>query len=77
MFSEHEKENLVPSDKGIQMYRRRLRELIGALQDGTEPPHATSIWPNPLPTYGGDTVLTVPEPAAGMTASSCRRSAWR
>jgi nitrite reductase/ring-hydroxylating ferredoxin subunit len=60
VVSEHEKENLVPSDKGVQMYRRRLRELIGALQDGKEPPHATSIWPNPLPTYGGDTVLTVP-----------------
>jgi nitrite reductase/ring-hydroxylating ferredoxin subunit len=58
--SEHEKENLVPSDKGIQMYRRRLRELITALQDGREPPHTTSIWPNPVPTYGGDTVLKMP-----------------
>jgi len=59
-ISEHSLENLVPSDKGIQMYRRRLRELIGALQDGVEPAHACALWPNPVPTYGGDTVLTVP-----------------
>ncbi|MBT6202662.1 MAG: aromatic ring-hydroxylating dioxygenase subunit alpha, partial [Rhodospirillaceae bacterium] len=60
LISEHDKENLVPSDKGIQMYRRRLRDLIVGLQGGTEPPHVTATWPNPIPTYGGDTILNLP-----------------
>lgn len=59
-ITEHEKEHLVPSDRGILTYRRRLRALIGALRDGTEPPHATAFRPNPVPTCGGDTVLRVP-----------------
>lgn len=59
-ITEHEKEHLVPSDRGILMYRRRLRELIGALRDGTEPAHVTAFRPNPIPTYGGDTVLRIP-----------------
>jgi nitrite reductase/ring-hydroxylating ferredoxin subunit len=60
-ITEHEKENLVPSDKGIVLYRKRLREIIRALLEGKEPGHATDIWPEgPIPTYGGDTVLTLP-----------------
>ena len=59
-ITEHDRENLVPSDKGVRMYRRRLRELVGALRDGAEPEHVSSIWPNPVPTYGGDTVLRLP-----------------
>ena len=59
-ITEHEKEHLVPSDRGLLMYRRRLRELIGGLRDGTEPAHVTSFRPNPIPTYGGDTVLRIP-----------------
>ena len=59
-ITEHDRENLVPSDKGIQMYRRRLRRLVGALRDGVEPEHVASFWPDPAPTYGGDTVLRLP-----------------
>ena len=60
-ITEHDKENLVPSDKGVVLYRKRLRELARALQRGDEPPHCRDFWPEgPIPTYGGDTVLTLP-----------------
>jgi nitrite reductase/ring-hydroxylating ferredoxin subunit len=62
IVTEHEKENLVPSDKGIVLYRKRLRELVRALQKGEEPRHARDVWPEgPIPTYGGDTVLRLPK----------------
>lgn len=59
-ITEHSKENLVPSDKGIVLYRKRLRAIIRDLQAGREPERATEIWPGPIPTYGGDTVLRIP-----------------
>ncbi len=59
-ISEHEKENLVPSDKGIVLTRKRLRNLCRALQKGERPAQPTDHWPNPVPTYGGDTVLRLP-----------------
>ena len=58
-ISEHDKENLVPSDRGVRMYRHRLRERIGALRDGTEPAHVASRGSGPVPTHGGDTVLAI------------------
>ena len=58
--TEHDREHLVPSDKGIVMYRRQLRRLVRALEEGHEPEHAAAIWPNgAVPTYGGDTVLRI------------------
>lgn len=61
-ITEHEKENLVPSDKGIVLYRKRMREIIRALQEGQAPRHTREVWPEgPIPTYGGDTVLRLPK----------------
>ncbi len=59
-ITEHEKENLVPSDKGIVLYRKRLRRLCRALEKGERPVQPTELWANPIPTYGGDTVLRLP-----------------
>jgi hypothetical protein len=59
-ITEHDKENLVPSDKGIVRFRLRLKQIIRALQDGEEPDHANKLWSKPIPTYGGDTVLKLP-----------------
>ena len=56
----HGNENLAPSDKGVTLMRRRLRERIRALAQGEEPPRATDPALLPLPTYGGDTVLKMP-----------------
>ena len=58
-ITEHSKEYLVPSDKGIVTYRRKLRKIIKALQDGTEPDRLTDRYNGPVPTYGGDTVLAI------------------
>ena len=61
-ITEHEKENLVPSDRGIVIYRKRLRQIIRDLQAGKEPQHVRDHWPDRLvPTYGGDTVLYMPK----------------
>jgi nitrite reductase/ring-hydroxylating ferredoxin subunit len=60
-ITEHELENLVPSDKGIVMARRRFAAMARDLEVGTEPPHASGIWPGAVPTYGGDTVLRFPQ----------------
>lgn len=62
-ITEHSKEYLVPSDKGIVTYRRKLRKTIKALQDGTEPPHVTDGRNHTIPTYGGDTVLAIKQDA--------------
>ena len=56
-------EHLVPSDKGIIQYRKTLRKLCRDLEDGIEPAHVNSFRANPIPTYGGDTVLHLPQQA--------------
>jgi nitrite reductase/ring-hydroxylating ferredoxin subunit len=53
-------EHLVPSDQGIMQYRRQLRKLCRALEAGEEPGHISDFFANPVPTYGGDTVLRLP-----------------
>ncbi len=61
-ITEHEKENLVPSDRGVVLYRKRLRQIIQDLQAGKEPAHVQQHCPDlPVPTYGGDTVLRLPK----------------
>ncbi|MEM7222938.1 MAG: aromatic ring-hydroxylating dioxygenase subunit alpha [Pseudomonadota bacterium] len=68
-ITEHEKENLVPSDRGIVGVRKRLRSLIRDLEKGNEPVHATETWPGgPIPTYGGDTELRLPKNGADDNA---------
>ena len=57
----HENEHLAPSDKGVSLMRRRLREQIRTVADGKRPMMATDLGPNPVPTYGGDSVLTIPK----------------
>jgi hypothetical protein len=46
------------------LYRKKLRKLCRDLEGGIKPGHVTGIWPNPIPTYGGDTVLHVPADTA-------------
>ncbi len=72
-ITEHEKENLVPSDRGIVSYRKRLRGLIRQLQAGQEPPHVSDIWAGPVPTYGGDTVLSSPIDPTADDGATLRR----
>jgi hypothetical protein len=48
------------TDKGVAAYRRRLRRAIRRNKEGTVPPPMTALG-QPVPTYGGDTILRVPK----------------
>ena len=56
----HKNENLVSSDRGITLMRKRLREQIRAVQNGETPARASVANSGLIPTYGGDTVLRLP-----------------
>jgi phenylpropionate dioxygenase-like ring-hydroxylating dioxygenase large terminal subunit len=57
----HKNENLVVSDKGIALMRKRLREQIKAVRQNSAPARAQGSNSLPIPTYGGDTVLRIPQ----------------
>ena len=59
-IADQKMEHLVPSDQAIVQYRKKLRKLCRALEKGIEPGQVTRHWQNPIPTYGGDTVLRIP-----------------
>jgi nitrite reductase/ring-hydroxylating ferredoxin subunit len=56
----HRNEHLAPSDKGILLMRNRLRTEIRAVTQGKSPILPTDLASDPIPTYGGDTVLRLP-----------------
>ena len=60
----HQNENLAPSDKGIALMRRLLREQIRVVAKGEPPMRVTDLFGSPVPTYGGDSVLTLPQKSA-------------
>ena len=57
----HKNENLIQSDQGVAMMRHRLREQIRAVSAGEKPLMASNISGMPIPTYGGDSVITIPK----------------
>ncbi len=59
-ISTHMGENLMPSDRGVSLYRRRLRKQIRNLEEGTEPPQHVRHNDFSVRTYGQDTVLNLP-----------------
>ncbi len=59
-IADQKREHLVPSDKGIIMYRKKLRKVCRNLEKGIKPEQTSDYWSNPVPTYGGDTVLNIP-----------------
>ncbi len=59
-ISTHKGENLMPTDRGITMYRRRVRKQVHDLLNQVEPPQPTTSGDNIVKTYGQDTVLTLP-----------------
>lgn len=60
-IADQKMEHLAASDQGIIQYRKKLRKLCRDLEKGIKPDHTTKYWPNPVPTYGGDTVLKIPK----------------
>lgn len=59
-ISEHKGENLMPTDRGVSLYRRKLRRLIRDVQDGKPVPQPEQLEGQPVRTYGQDTVLKMP-----------------
>lgn len=56
----HAKENRATSDKGVSLFRRRLREDVRAMGQGRRPVQPTAFGAAPVPTWSGDTVLEIP-----------------
>ena len=49
------------SDQGVAMMRQRIREQIRTVSSGKHPYLASKLVGMPIPTYGGDSVLTIPK----------------
>ena len=60
LISDHEREYLVPGDRGVTLYRRQIRQLARNLQQGHPPPQPTDLGSSIISTYGSDTVLYRP-----------------
>ena len=60
VISTHKGENLMPTDRGISLYRRRVRTQVRALVNQVEPPQPFKSSDSTVKTYGQDTVLTLP-----------------
>ena len=56
----HSREHTAFTDRGVSLARRRLRKYIRKVQQGKAVPHPTDVYDNPIPTYGGDTMLRIP-----------------
>ncbi len=59
-ISTHRGENLMPTDRGITLYRKRVRKQIRALGKLSEPPQPTKSDSGLVQTYGQDTVMNLP-----------------
>ncbi len=59
-ISAHKGENLMPTDRGVSLYRRRVRQLVRALGEGKAPPQPQQVRGEPVRTYGQDSVMRLP-----------------
>ena len=59
-ISTHKGENLMPTDRGVALYRRRVRKQIRELTNQIEPPQPLKAEHGCVKTYGQDTVLNLP-----------------
>ncbi len=60
-ISSHKGEHLMPTDKGVMIYRRRIRKLIKELNEGNDPPQPQKLKGQVVRTNGQDTVLRAPK----------------
>ena len=60
-ISKHKGEHLMPTDKGILLYRRKIRKLIKELENGKKMPQPQQIPGEAVRTNGQDTVLKIPQ----------------
>ena len=60
-ISSHKGEHLMPTDKGVMIYRRRIRKLIKELNEGNDPPQPQKLKRQVVRTNGQDTILRAPK----------------
>jgi phenylpropionate dioxygenase-like ring-hydroxylating dioxygenase large terminal subunit len=60
-ISTHRGEHLMPTDRGISLYRRKIRQLIQDLTNGKRMPQPQQISGEAVRTNGQDTVLLMPQ----------------
>ena len=75
-ITRHAKEHLATSDKGVALFRQRLRADIRALAEENPPYRASDHLEAPIPTYAGDNVLRIP-PVAGADDAALVREVSR
>ncbi len=56
----HQRENLAFTDRGVAKVRRKLRSALTDLSGGKDIQRPSDVYENPIPTYGGDTMLNIP-----------------
>ena len=60
-ISDHGREYFVPGDRGVGMYRNRIRKFCHNMEKGRLPPQPVELAVDGvIPTYGSDTVLRIP-----------------
>ena len=59
-ISSHKGEHLMPTDKGVMIYRRRIRKLSKDLEEGQDPPQPQKVKGQVVRTNGQDTILKAP-----------------
>lgn len=67
----HAAQHLATTDKGVAMFRERLRKTIRALQNGEPPLQPADLTDAPIPTYGSDSVIKVPATPKEDTPGLC------
>ena len=60
-ISAHRGEHLMPTDRGISLYRRKIRQLIQDLTNGKRMPQPQQISGEAVRTNGQDTILLMPQ----------------
>ncbi|MEM7194531.1 MAG: aromatic ring-hydroxylating dioxygenase subunit alpha [Pseudomonadota bacterium] len=73
-ISDHEKECFVPGDRGVGMYRNRIRKYCKDLEKGIAPPQPTDLSADVIPTFGSDTVLHIPHHESRNDAEILRQT---
>ena len=58
--------HLMPTDKGVMIYRRRIRKLSKDLEEGKDPPQPQKVKGQVVRTNGQDTILKAPTVLMGF-----------
>ena len=61
LIARHGLEHLATSDRGVTLYRRELRKAIQMVERGQDPPWVLREPGVTIPTYGGDTIIRIPQ----------------